>query len=133
MKAKDIIQTFPTLPYRMEVRSAFYVLPLFVTWLIGVTYEKNGTAYQSAKRGMVLFYLFVFFMALIYIISNLLTGLAPNSRIVAGLLSFSLHSIIAIIYIFLSLFLAFMELRKKNIQISFLDKIAAKIETYLGK
>jgi hypothetical protein len=130
---KEIIKKTLELPERIEIRSAFYILPLFFPWVIGLTFEKNSSALISARRGMVLFYAFIVVLIIIYAISNLLTGLFPNLKYTVGWFDFVTLGIVSLLFSGFSLYLAFREFTKSSASTPFLDKIADRIEFWLGR
>ncbi len=116
----------------LKYRRAFYFLPLFVHWIIGMAWEKDESAQKAARRSMILTFLFLTGIGLLYFTHLFVTALFPDSTWHMQYVAFVVHAVLAVCFILISFLLAYREFVDKSLQWGLLDRFTARFETLAG-
>lgn len=93
-----------------KARRVFYALPLFVQWIVGLTWEEDAEQLRPARRAMVLGLCFLVGISTIYVLRQTMAYLFSGSLdYYVGWVVFVLHVTIAGAYWLGSLFVIVME------------------------
>jgi len=118
--------------FNASIRGSFYSLPLFINWILGLTWEKDETALRAARRGMILSLAFLFICGLIFTARALFLTFLPQNEYEIYYAALFLHAPFALLYPIFSLYLAIREALGRSQEIGFLDRAAAKFEHFAG-
>lgn len=114
-------------------RAAFYQLPLFVQWILGITFEPTESGQRAARRGLVLGVGFLSGLAGLYLFESLMTSLIPATTYVVAWIAVVLHGLLAIAYVFGSLALAVQTYRGQELPVARLDDFGLRLEEWAGR
>lgn len=93
-----------------RIRAAIYSLPLFVLWIVPLTWEQSDRLVQSGRRALALFLLYGAAIGATYLLSGLLQlFFLPNAAM--SLIWFILRTLFGALYVGASLWLAVQEFR----------------------
>lgn len=94
----------------VRVRAAAYSLPLFVLWIVPLSWESSERLVQSGRRALALFLLYGASIGVTYLLSGLLQlFIQPNATL--SLIWFLLRTLFGALYVLISLMLAVQEYR----------------------
>lgn len=124
----------------VQIRAGVYLLPLFLQWLIPLTWERTERAHRAGMRGFALFVLFCLGMATLYTLALFFPG-EGAAGYAAGWVVFGVHTLIALAYAAASILLAQAEFRSsgaENPRVAsalerFLDSTAIRLERALSR
>lgn len=117
----------------LRLRRAFYALPLFVNWIIGIVWEEDQAAVRASARSMVLLFLFLAVCGLFYVALPFIHSFLGSYEWGAQYVLFVLHTLLVILYLGVSLFLAYREFKENSMPEMMLDRWAGRIERLAGR
>ncbi len=112
-------------------RKGFYLLPLFIQWLVGITFETEESPVRASRRAMALFLLFLSSTVSLFLFLEFLAALFPGGIPFYRYLGFFLQSLIGLSYLLYSLFLSYGEFTGREIEARFLDTIFMKVWNFI--
>lgn len=114
------------------MRAAIYSLPLFIQWIVGITWETSGFPLRAARRGLALFLIFLLVAALAFGAHGFVRYFSETANRISAYVYFGINAINSLTYLLLSLTLAFREWRRtadtENAPVRILDKITDRFE-----
>ncbi len=117
----------------IRYRKVFYVLPLFITWIFGYTWENDTGARSVAKIGYGLFLMFSAGTMGVYFITEALTVISPDLDIISSYVGMLLQSIVGTGYAALSIYISRMEYKEEHYKVPFVEKLVNAIESSVEK
>lgn len=115
-----------------QARAAFYSLPLLLLWILPFAIDAKAAPLRSGRRGFLTAMLCVFGVALVYALRSLFPG-GGLQGLILDWLAFTLHSVIALSYIGISLWLAWGEWKGLPRQAPALDRMFQKVQSVIGR
>lgn len=115
----------------IRIRKVLYLLPAFLTWLIGYTWEHDEGARKAAYRGYGLFLLFIAGTAVVFVITEVLTLISGKLNFLSGVIGLILQSFVSLGYTLLSLFLAYLEYRGDPYNLPVVDLLIERLSSLL--
>ena len=117
----------------VHLRAAFYSLPLFVHWLIGIVWETDDRVLQSARRALALFLLGLVWLLVLTAIRLLLPALDEQSSYAIQYTFFVLHSLGSAVYVIASVFFAYQEFRQVQPRSGWLHRLTDGFERLVSR
>ena len=117
-------------------RAAFYEAPLLVSWIFGITWEKDPGARRAAGRGLTLFLWFFLLHGLLYLTRGFLEGVFLGMDFEFQLATSLLQGLIALLYLALSIGLAVRELRPWPFParlVDVIDRFSERFESVISR
>lgn len=121
------IEDFP-----LPVRRAFYAAPLFVQWIVGITWDPDAGAVKTARRSMALTAVFFAAVAVIVLVFSSFEYFLPRFYYPIGIGLVVVHGIAALGYVGGSIWIAVREWQGHAIELPFLDRFADRLEKIAG-
>lgn len=116
----------------LQYRCFFYALPLFLQWIIGITWDKDEQAIAISRRSMTLSVFYIVLIATIFSMQELMFFLLPDQEYVIRWVSLIGHSFFTLSYLILSLTMAISALLNRFNAASFLDAAAMRLERLIN-
>lgn len=115
-----------------KLRRVFYVLPLFIQWIVGLTWEDEAETRRPARRAMVLGLCFLLGIAVLDLFRETVAYLFSGGLdYYVGWVVFVLHFALAVGYWLGSLYLIALELLNRSGS-GWLDSLADALERKLS-
>ena len=115
-----------------NIRAAFYQAPLFIHWIIALSWETNPDTLRAARRSMLISIFFLVEITLLYVGTEFVLGLIPGLKIAIQYTLFLVHACSSLIYVLFSLFLAVKEYMSQPQALPRLDQAVNKFEEIAG-
>jgi len=124
MMIQDRLERIPE-----KYRRVFYALPLFVQWIIGITFERSEKAMATARRSMGFFLLYITAMLTVQLTLALVFSFVPSTDYVLSWIAFVVQGIFGLGYLAGSIYLGYCEWAEKSAAgFGIVDKIALRFE-----
>lgn len=125
-----------------KIRAVFYSLPLFIGWIVPLTWENDSRLIRVGRRALALLLIYVAGIMATYLLSGLIQLFIANPGYVVALLFFILRTIFGLGYVIASLWLAYTEYRgaileEENVSarsvLDLLDRVANRFEELVSR
>lgn len=126
----------------VPIRAAAYSLPLFIGWIIPLTWEDDARLIRAGRRALAALLLYVAGIGATYLLSGLIQLVVVNPGYVVNLLFFILRAGSGLAYLFFSLWMAYAEYQGRPLDsrsvyeksaVVFLDRSADKFEKIVSR
>lgn len=114
-------------------RAALYSLPLFIHWIIGITFEKQPIAYQAARRSMFLSLAFLALTGVFYFTHGFIRYFSGTAEFISSFLFFILQTMNVLVYIGISTWQAFNAFKGETPPIPEIEKKGIQLESFLSR
>lgn len=119
-----------SLPLRL--RSAVYCAPLFISWIIGYSFESDARSLRAAGRGLVLFCWFLFARGVIFAVHEITKSFALYGYL-TDLSFFAAKSLAGLAYLGAGLFLSIRELQDQPAESAAIDNFSNRLNGFLSR
>jgi hypothetical protein len=116
-----------------RVRACIYSLPLFIAWIVPLTWENDERLVRSGRRSLALFLCYGVCIAATYVLSGILQLFIPNPGYLVDLFFFLACSLAGLGYVGLSGYLAYFEYRDRSLPGNLLDRIGHRFERLVSQ
>ncbi len=116
----------------LPARRAFYALPLFVQWIIGITWDPDEKAVKSARRSMALTAVFFAAVAVIAVVFSSFEYFLPRFYYPIGIGLVVVHGLAVSAYVGGSIWIAVREWQGRAVELPVLDRFADRMEKIAG-
>ena len=113
-------------------RACFYSLPLFLSWVPGILWEREEGPAAAASQGFLLVVLYLLFYGAAFFLRGFLSYLLGAENPVLAYLFFGIYSIASLLYIGLSLWNAWSLLQGKP-SLPIVPLLSRKLESFLSR
>ena len=97
-----------------RIRSVVYSLPLFIGWIVPLTWEKAPAPLAAGRRSLALFLLYGASIGATYLLSGLIQLFVSNPGFVVALLFFLIRMFCGLAYVAISLYLAWLAYKSET-------------------
>ncbi|MCR9143562.1 MAG: hypothetical protein NXI24_15045 [bacterium] len=125
-----------------RIRAALYSLPLFIGWIVPLTWEDDARMIQAGRRALAMLLLYAAGIFATYLLSGLIQLFVADPGYVVSLIFFILRTLFGLVYVFASLWLAYLEFARGdagsdagagNPVLEFLDRVANRFEKLVSR
>ncbi len=124
-----------------HVRAACYSLPLFIGWIVPLTWEKEERLVRAGRRALALLLLYAAGIIATYLLSGLIQLFVADPGYVVALIFFILRTGFGLAYVVASFFLAYLEFRQtgdaqadaNGALFVFLERVANRFEKLVSR
>ena len=124
-----------------HVRAACYSLPLFIGWIVPLTWEKEERLVRAGRRALALLLVYAAGIIATYLLSGLIQLFIADPGYVVALIFFILRTTFGLAYVVASFFLAYLEFRQTGDAqdaaqgglLAFLERVANRFEKLVSR
>jgi hypothetical protein len=127
-----------------RIRAACYSLPLFIGWIVPLTWENDGRMIRAGRRALALLLLYAAGIFATYVLSGFIQLFVADPGYVVALIFFILRTGLGLAYLTASFALAYAEFRRPasanetdaNFGLAgaaFLDRVANRFEKLVSR